>query len=226
MQDRNAAIDVLKQAREALLARMTETILEQQDEILADAHGESFLSEIDELFDRMGAKLSHLNQMISNLPAESPEPVPFEEPAERSDSAENVARLPYFEAAVREEISSDSGIISLPGPNSKSMPPNGFAQFVAHVDAGSLDEAADLIAALLGLSPIRGQKAARTFAQKYQEDSLIVGKAMQIRHQLVQQNYNDALMLTHECFGLQGAEAMIAMQKMREMVSPVSKPNN
>ncbi|PQO33951.1 hypothetical protein [Blastopirellula marina] len=229
MSDRNQALAILKQARDALLARMTEAILEQADEILADAEGESFLSEIENLYDRMGNKLAHLNQMIANLPADQ------EEVAEKPDferydtpSEKETVRLPHFPLAIvptdeSMDVPARGDLIGLPAPGTPLPQAPAFGRFVTLIEQGNVDEAGDLIGQILGISPYSGMNCARTFFGHYQSDTSVVVKAMRIRHELVRQRFNDALMLMHECFGLQGIEAMVALQKMRDILaSPAS----
>ncbi|QDU77314.1 hypothetical protein Pan97_43810 [Bremerella volcania] len=228
MSDRNEALAVLKQARDALLARMTEAILEQAEEIVADAQGESFLSEIETLYDQMGNKLAHLNQMISNLPAEA-EPQDDTFPFDREDQPEEqpTARLPHFPIASKSEVElpprvQRDDLIGLPAPGVSLPKAPAFARFVAHIEQGETDQAGDVIAQIFGLSPFSGMKCAETFAARYETDTAVVVKAMRIRQELTQKRFNDALMLMHECFGLQGIEAMIALQKMREIIAAPS----
>ncbi len=225
MSDRNEALAVLKQARDALLARMTEAILDQADEIMADAEGESFLSEIENLYDRMGNKLAHLNQMIANLPAEQEES-PDEAKFERYDapSENETARLPHFPLAVSPvdepaEVAARADLIGLPAPGTPLPKAPAFGRFVTLIEQGNVEEAGDLIGQILGISPYSGMKCAQTFSAHYQGDTSVVVKAMRIRHELVQHRFNDALMLMHECFGLQGIEAMVALQKMRDILA-------
>ncbi len=228
MSERNEALAVLKQARDALLARMTDAILEQAEEIVADAEGESFLSEIESLYDQMGNKLAHLNQMIANLPAE---PEPQDEPVsfDREDVAEQKppARLPHFpiesQAAIEMPSRGDrDDLIGLPAPGTSLPKAPAFARFVSHIEQGETDQAGDVIAQIFGLSPFSGIKCAETFAARYESDTGVVVKAMRIRQELTHNRFNDALMLMHECFGLQGIEAMIALQKMREIIAAPS----
>ena len=70
MNDRSRALQILKQAREILLQRLTEHVLENEEEILSDARGESYMGEIDSLYEQIGTPLVHLNQILSNLPVE------------------------------------------------------------------------------------------------------------------------------------------------------------
>lgn len=228
MSDRNEALAVLKQARDALLARMTEAILEQSEEIVADAEGQSFLSEIESLYDQMGNKLAHLNQMIANLPVE-PEPHEAAYAFEREDAPEETStpRLPHFPIASQADVEltphvERDDLIGLPAPGVSLPKAPAFARFVAHIEQGETDQAGDVIAQILGLSPFSGMKCAETFAARYESDTTVVVKAMRIRQELTHKRFNDALMLMHECFGLQGIEAMIALQKMREIIAAPS----
>ncbi|MBA2114354.1 hypothetical protein [Bremerella alba] len=228
MSNRNEALAVLKLARDALLARMTEAILDQAEEIVADAEGESFLSEIESLYDQMGNKLAHLNQMIANLPAEL-EPQLDAYSYDREDEADEKpkARLPHIPIASQSatqlapSIERDD-LIGLPAPGVSQPKAPAFARFVSHIEQGEIDQAGDVIAHIFGLSPFSGMKCAETFSVRYESDTAVVVKAMRIRQELTHNRFNDALMLMHECFGLQGIEAMIALQKMREIIAAPS----
>ena len=72
MNDRNRALKLLREAKETLATRLTEKVLDQQEEILADARGDSYMNEIESLYEQVGIKLSHVNSMLSNLPVEPP----------------------------------------------------------------------------------------------------------------------------------------------------------
>src|SRR5689334_17980060 len=71
MSERERAIEVLRQARDLLARRLSEKILESEEELLDDARGDSYLSQIETIFDQFGTKLTHLNQLINNLPTEA-----------------------------------------------------------------------------------------------------------------------------------------------------------
>lgn len=236
MPDRDEALAILKRAREALLARLTEAILEQEEELMADAQGESFLSEIETLYERMGGKLAHLSQMISNLP---PDPAEHDLPDDeelfaREDqpaASEEYPRLPHFPfpipAASENPSRTEAGdLIGLPAPGVPTLKAPAFGRFVTHIEQGEVDHAGNLIGQLLGLSPFTGQRCAQVFAARYETDPGVVVKAMRIRQELTLEQYNNALQLMHECFGLQGLDAMIALQRMKDLITAPSTSGN
>src|SRR5881628_250690 len=69
MNDRARAIAILKQARDMLADRLSERVIESRGDILEDAQGFSFLSELESIYEQFGARLVHLNQLLANLPA-------------------------------------------------------------------------------------------------------------------------------------------------------------
>ncbi len=70
MNDRTRAISILRQAREILARRLTERIVDVEEELLDDARGLTYCGEIDNVYDQLAVRLSHVNSMLSNLPAE------------------------------------------------------------------------------------------------------------------------------------------------------------
>lgn len=231
MSDRNHAISILTKAREALLRRMTEEILEHSDDLLADASGESYLSEIEELYDRMGTKLAHLNQMISSIPPEIEQPPGSD--AEGMVFEQDFSRPAFevipFTSADDESFRGDPPaesppVLGLPAPieGESSRPP--FARFMMFVEHDRLDEASETLAPLLALPTSRVTQCVRWFAERFREDNTLVSRALRIRHELAANRGNDALVLLHECFGLQGMEAIIAMQTLRDVLA-TTDPN-
>src|SRR5262245_21143004 len=85
MTDRQRAHDILREAKDALAERLTELVLQSADDILADARGDSYMNEIESLYEQLGMKLAHVSQMLSNLPAELPPPVPSPPPADLAE---------------------------------------------------------------------------------------------------------------------------------------------
>src|SRR4029077_19634541 len=72
MNDRARATEILREARTILAERLMELIADRREELLDDARGESYMNEIESLYEQVGMKLSHVSQMLSNLPNEEP----------------------------------------------------------------------------------------------------------------------------------------------------------
>ncbi len=75
MNDIARAKEILAQARDALVERIAQRIVEARDEILDDATGQSYMSEIEGIYEQLGGRLNHVNAMLANLPAETATPV-------------------------------------------------------------------------------------------------------------------------------------------------------
>jgi hypothetical protein len=219
MSDRVRALEILRQARDLLASRLTERILDSEEGLLDDARGDSYLGDIETLFDQFGTKLTHLNQMINNLPLET-EAVPEStfEPGEFVP--------PPFPDAPEELITTHPTAITGPliiAPPALPAPPleeievaaPTFAMFAAQVKAEDLLDAARTLAILLDISEARGMQCVRVFHRRWQEDDAFVLKAMQLRGEILASSYNSALMLLAECFGLVGIEAIGVLQTLR-----------
>lgn len=210
------ALTILKQAREELIARLRERIVEHEEDILADARGESFLSDIETIYEQIAARLVHVNQMISSLP---PEVAGFESDETYSFDETTTSETSYsFETPPSIPAPSDAtpGLLSLPAPTPES--PANFQLFMQSIQAGDVSRAGRILAELLQIDPQRGEQCATVFLQRYSEDAEIVTKAMQLRKELMLSNFNNAIMLLYECFGLQGMESIAAMQALRSML--------
>ncbi|EAQ77550.1 hypothetical protein [Blastopirellula marina] len=210
------AVTILKQAREELVARLRQRIVENEEEILADARGESFLSDIETIYDQIGARLVHVNQMISSMPAEALE-FEAEETYSTDDAMAASSETAFtFESAPQASLPMEStpNVLSLPAP----APAANFQLFMQSIQAGDESAAGRVLSDLLQVDLPRGEQCAKVFLQRYREDPEIVSKAMQLRKELMQSNFNDAIMLLYECFGLQGMESIAAMQALRAML--------
>src|SRR5580704_11167938 len=82
MNPRSEAINILQQARDLLADRLTERVREAREEIMDDAEGLCYLSEIEQIYEQMGGRLAHINAMLANLP-----PVAEQATAEAAQSA-------------------------------------------------------------------------------------------------------------------------------------------
>jgi hypothetical protein len=229
MHDRARAISLLQQARDILVERLTERVLECRDTILEDALGLSYSSEIDAIQDQIGQRLNHVNLLLNNLPPvdEAPPPddsVPLEPaPVLGYEPAESESRqLAVHEAAVETSVEMDSETATLaqssviyvaPDGNSSTVP--NFQDFVKYALANDVDQAGRVLAGLLEVSAERGRECAQRFRDQLRERPQFLHKAMTLRQELASGSINGALILLWECFGLQGMESIAALQTLK-----------
>lgn len=218
MNDRARAIALLRRAREALVERLTSRILEASDEILEDAHGLSYVGGIEEVYDQIGARLSHVNAMLQALP-----------PAEHTTGEPNTASTADLGSshAAGAMVTDTLGagyladeLPALPAPRSVQQlaPPLAwvsFRTFAIQIQAGDLEAAGQLLAELLGVEAAVGRRAAESFAHHFARDPQVLGKVMALRRHLAEGQVNAAVALLHDCFALQGSEALRAVETLR-----------
>jgi hypothetical protein len=227
MNDRARAIALLKQARELLAERLTERILAGSDELLEDAAGFSYMGEIEALYEQIGTRLVHVSQMLSNLP-------PVNDPPEGDFVSDGAPAAASEESASDEaahqvgESGTESIIVGgplglktpgLPGPAISdlvlaSRPPS-FQTFAAQIHFGDIESAGRTLAALFGVEESRGVQCATVFAERLENEPGFLAKAMQLRKELEKDGINAAIMLLHECFGLNGLECVGVLQTLR-----------
>ena len=71
---RKRAHAILVRTRDILAERLTDRVLEDEQDILDDASGADYMDDISRLYESVGNKLGQVNLMIANLPVEK-EPV-------------------------------------------------------------------------------------------------------------------------------------------------------
>jgi hypothetical protein len=225
MNDRARALEILREARDLVAQRLTERILESAEELLDDARGDSYMGEIDSLYEQVGMRMVHLSQMISHLPTEI-DPAPHSNPASTSS---------FFTATTEANPGHDTFVAdtmpALMGPVYISMPAlpaptvqeedaarNSsitFQTFVAQIYAGELKIAGKSLASLFGVSEGRGQRCAAHFAERMNRDTQFLHRAMQLRAELQVGDEQSALILLHQCFGLAGLDAITVLSYLR-----------
>jgi len=233
MNDRQQAIDLLRRARDILAERLTEHVLANKGQILEDALGLSYTNEIDAAYEQMGVRLTHLNQLLSNLPAED------DEVEEAADASEDLY-LPEDEPQPSDEsVSQHHGpqtktpaphlahSLALPGPAEilqlgGPAPTVSFQRFATRIFVGDLDGAGEILAELFELEGTRAHKCAQVFYDGVRNNPEVIGKAAQLRRDLQAGNYNSSLALLHDCFGLQGVESLSVMQTLRARMERTS----
>jgi hypothetical protein len=229
---RNRAIEILTEAREILAERLTEHVLDAADDILADARGESYMNDIESVYEQVGHKLSHITQMLSNLPADESSaaathefrtddagPQDYPVVAEESISHDMVAANPRPALVGPMYVTAPA----LPAPKVDSPPlPDeeaSFQRFVLEVQSADVRAAAKTLAVLFGLSESRALLCAATFAERWRRNPEFITRAMHLRTEVTSGTYNGALVLLFECFGLTGIESIGVLQTLQNRVA-------
>lgn len=207
MNDRTRAIEVLQRARDLLAERLTERVLESREEILADALGMSYLSEIETIYEQIGSRLHHVSLMLSNLPADK---AAQEEPMSEPEEATPTLAFPSLPAP-----RPVAGLLPLPMP----VEPLTFKTFVLHVQAGDMARAGIALAGLFNFDLQRGTECAQLFYERSRANPQLIFKTMRLRNELMSGRTNRLLMLLWECFGLQGSESIDVMHTLRSRLA-------
>ncbi|QDU30481.1 hypothetical protein ETAA8_56210 [Anatilimnocola aggregata] len=227
---RNRAIAILTEAREILAERLTERVLDSAEEILSDARGESYMNDIDAVYEQVGVKLSHITQMLANMPAEEVQPATnqfrtddvgpqdYSVVAEEGTSHDLVATTPRPALVGPMYVSAPA----LPAPkietsHSPTDEPS-FQHFVLQVQAGDVRAAGRTLAVLFALPESRALMCAATFAERWRRDPDFITRAMQLRTEVTSGSYNGSLVLLFECFGLTGIESIGVLQTLQNRV--------
>ena len=219
MNDRTRALEVLRQAKAILADRLTEKVLEQADDILADARGDSYMNEIESLYEQVGLKLTHVSQMLSNLPA--PEPEPHTSTAAAQHAPEDTFQLatdqPADDVFIAETLPALTGPLhlatpALPAPKTSEpkkdrATTSALQAFAAQIQAGDLLAAGRTLAGLFDLDESRAIACAATFAQRARTEAGFFRKVMELRAEVHNSSPQRALLLLLDCFGLSRGES-------------------
>ncbi len=221
MDERTRAIQILQRTREILAHRLTERILAAEEEILAEAEGESFFSEIESIYDQLGLRLAHVNQMLAHLPVRPPAKSPVE--------VADVGSLPAYQERPTEERREDSGaaldegsistFLALPAPRESQtadmLASTTLLMFAVYARRGDLETAALSLESLFGLSRDRALSSARVFHRHCDRDPAYVENAARLHNYLQADALSRAFGLMCESFGLSGGEALSALMWWR-----------
>jgi hypothetical protein len=213
MNDRARALAILKEAREILIRRLTERVLENPEEILDDARGDSYMGEIDALYDQIGTPLVHLNQILSNLPAE--EDAQVHEAHANHSAAHSYAEIvpPAWPEVPGLPAPRSSGGVET--ASEEAVAEVNFQTFAAQIQNGDVEGAGRSLAVLFDISPERAIKCASYFRTQMHSDPDFLVKAMQLRRELTSGGYNGAIHLLYQCFGLTGMESIGVLQTLK-----------
>ncbi len=206
MNERGRALAILKQARDLLTDRLTSRIVESHEAILEDAAGMTYTSELEAIYDQVGARLVHVNALLANLPTS--------DDVSTSDATRPQQFLtmspgdPVFVAS--------TAVPHLEGADSSAVEaPASFQSFVQQIVAGEVEQAGATLAGLMDLDQSRATLCAARFHERLTQEPDFLTKAMQLRHALRSGSVNDVLMMLWECFGLQGVEAVGVYQSLQ-----------
>jgi hypothetical protein len=228
MNARARATEILREARAILAERLTEKILDERDSLLDDARGDSYMNEIESLYEQVGLKLAHVSQMLSNLPVEEPPAQTHTVAAQHSpETTFTVATEP---APNSDGISQDTtpalmgplfvATPALPAPKESEPVKNrattsALQAFAAQIQAGDLLAAGRTLATLFDVEEPRAVACAATFAQRVRTESAFFRKVMELRSELHSSNPQRALLLLLDCFGLSRGESAEILRNLQ-----------
>lgn len=230
MNERKRALEVLREAKAILAERLTEKVSEQAEEILADARGDSYMNEIESLYEQVGLKLTHVSQMLSNLPAPHSEAHSATAAAQHApeETFQVATEPPGDNVFIAETLPALAGPLhvatpALPAPKTADAAKDratasGFKAFAAQIQAGDLLAAGRTLAGLFGLEETRAIACAATFAQRARTEAGFFRKVMELRAEVHSSNPQRALLLLLDCFGLtrnESADVLRAIQRRR-----------
>lgn len=219
MEPTQHALAILKRARDMLLDRLADRVVDAKNEIVEDALGLSYTSEIDDIHEQLGTRLSHLNNLISHMQVAEKDRPKFADDDEsvivRTDAADR-AGAPYVQADTSANLTSEARLLlappgNLPVPNEEVT----FADFADQIRAADLDAAGRSLAQLFAIEPAVARRSAQVFADRLAHSPEVINQAMQLRIELQRGSVNAALMLLHECFGLQGVDSLRVIEALR-----------
>jgi hypothetical protein len=232
---RNRAIQILTEARDILAERLTERVLDSAEDILADARGESYMNEIDAVYEQVGVKLSHISQMLANLPVDESTAAEVKNEF-RTDELDPQNYPVVAEESANHDLVSTPPRPALVGPmyvSAPALPPPktevetppvseeeaSLQRFVLQVQAGDVRAAGKVLAVLFALPDSRALLCAATFAERWRRNPDFISRAMQLRQEVASGTYNGALVLLFECFGLTGIESIGVLQTLQNRLA-------
>ncbi|MBX7166632.1 MAG: hypothetical protein K1X74_09825 [Pirellulales bacterium] len=223
MEDRRRAVEILTEARDALARRLVERVIDSESDLLDEARGESYGGEIETIHDQLAARLANVNSMLAQIHA-----LPERTAVAEGDALGDVHRVSTGGVSYEVPLPTSTVIAEAPATIGAAVAdtrtidptaPAGFAEFARLIHDGNQTEAALTLAGLLDVEPARAARCAAHFSNRYHATPEFLKQAMGLRRELVAGGVNGPLMLLWECFGLQGPEAVGALQVLRAKLS-------
>jgi hypothetical protein len=220
MNERSLAISILQRARDALAGRLSQRIVESQREIEEDAAGGSYLSEIEAIYDQIGARLAHLNAMLTNLPPEDPLPATDLPRGDATASEIVYADLAAGHALPLDLEAAPPSPLGLPAPATGKQPPGEplvemFANIVIHSQSGDWSSATRLISELFDVKPSQARRGALAFARQMDQFPELALRIEQLGAALAETNDYAAATLLADCFEFQAIDALALVRALK-----------
>lgn len=213
------AREVLRRARQMLLERLVDRVAEGRDEIWEDALSGGFTSEIQAVYEQIGLRLSHVNQLISNLP----------EPTARSKHAAGTepAEPPEPGRAIVPSVITLPGpprpkVLALPAPatvEGRAAELSALSALARQVRDGDLASASTTLQDLIGLDDDQRAACLAHLAARMKRDERVVVRLVLLGEQLAAGFADVALLLLEDCFGLSGPDGVAAIENLQWRLS-------
>jgi hypothetical protein len=200
-----------------LSERLTQRIVESEEEIASDATGGSYLSEIETIYDQIGGRLAHLNAMLSNLPPAASS-VPTDATASEIIYADLASAYP---TGLDLEGNHPSTLLALPAPANVDNRPqlqalaDEFANIVALVQAGELTAAGRTISELFDVKPSQARRGAQALARQIVDSPDLVRRVADLARSLDEANEYSTATLLSECFEFQAIESLAIVRALK-----------
>ncbi len=191
MNKRQQAISILTQSRDLLAEQLIERIVDDEDQFISDAQGNSYMNEISIIYDDVCGKLNQVNSMIANLPPDSG---------------------PSQSAVSAGENGSDDEAND--GEETEASKVN-FGLFGRQVVTNDMAGAGATLSQLMGIDEELGLQSANSFRDKLEKDPQTMQKAMGLYGEMAAGNNNASLVILWQCFGLQGLPAVQALESLK-----------
>jgi hypothetical protein len=200
-----AAIKILEQARDTLTERLVQRIVESRHDIQDDAEGVTYMSEIEQVFDQIGNRLNHVNALLANLPSPAAD-------EEETDPLEPLSADMFDDSAVLP--------LALPSPAPPSTsprlaPPVTLAGFVSQNGERDDETSARMLAEIFDIPMDRARAWSTDFRGRLEMDPQLSARLLDLPSEATNGRLNTALSMLWECFGIQGIEALGALQSLR-----------
>lgn len=228
MNDRSLAISILQRARDTLGHRLTRRVVDSQSEIAADAEGETYLSEIEAIYEQLGSRLARVNAMLSHLPACCPPLAPDAAASEvvYADLANGYA------AGLSLDATPPQTILALPAPDEVDVSrelesvAELLADIAAEVQGGEMSAAGRMISELFDLKPSQSGRWAQALARRMADFPATARRIAQLGEMLADRREHSAAALLAECFDVQAAEAVDLVRALLVRGQPEDSPTS